>query len=222
MATSVLDTNHLRQNPVTIQVNDIHRFTVAEIISSHISSLLRKNPYPSQDQLLATIKQSIEKNRRRLNHKLRWEIPELHLDQKDIATVVFKAEYPHIKDFEMVENKEYPHSFCARTVINGVHHLIPVCITDIHEKAMLYLLGGIIKKYQQNNLYNNANTEYYLSIYINANADRLAEELTSFLDSYLSLLYIVPDQIIEELLLEKEHHNTFFFFPHNHVFYRQL
>lgn len=212
MATSILDMNHPRQNPVTIQVNDIHRFIVAEIISSPIASLLRKDPYPSQDQLLAAIKHSIEKNKRRLNRKLWCKIPELHLDQKDIATVVFKAEFPRIRNFEIVENKEYPHSFCATTVINGVHHQIPVCISDIHEKAMLYLLGGVIKKYQQNNLNNYTKTEYYLSLYIHANIDRLAEEFASFLDSYLSLLYIVPDKIIEELLLEKEHFTTFSFY----------
>jgi hypothetical protein len=193
--------NHVSEKPNTTPVNDIHRFIVTRAIKKQLSSFIRKNKYPTQIALINAINHAIKINIRRIKQEIHCYIPHIHLDPKDIAKIVFKSEFPESQQYEIIEkdNDIDALDLCNFYAKKGDRR-IPICITNIHESAILFILNRIIETYQATNLGDTEKTEHYISKYINDNLDKIALDLSLLLNSCLDLMYLIPDDIIEPLI----------------------
>lgn len=193
--------NHASKKTNTIPVNDIHRFIISRAIKKQLSSFLRKNKFPTQAALLNAINHAIEINSRHIKQEIHCYIPHIHLYPKDIAKIVFKSEFPESQQFEIIEkdNDIDALDLCNFYAKKGDLR-IPICITNIHESAILFILNRTIETYQATNLDDVEKTEHYISKYINDNLDKIALDLSLLLNSCLDLMYLIPDDIIEPLI----------------------
>lgn len=193
--------NHVSEKTNTIPVNDIHRFIVTRAIKKQLSSFIRKNKYPTQTALINAINHAIKINIRRIKQEIHCYIPHIHLNPMDIAKIVFKSEFPESQQFEIIEkdNDIDALDLCNFYAKKGDRR-IPICITNIHESAILFILNRTIETYQSTNLDDTEKTEHYVSKYINDNLDKIALDLSLLLNSCLDLMYLIPDDIIELLI----------------------
>jgi len=203
MELLILDpsSNHVSEKTNTMPVNDIHRFIVSRAIRKQLSSFLRKNKFPTQAALLNAINRGIEINSRHIKQEIHCHIPNIHLNPKDIAKIVFKSEFPESQQFEIIEKDN---DIDALDLYNFYakkgDRQIPICITNIHESAIIFILNRTIEIYQTTNLGDVEKTELYISKYINDNLDQIAVDLSLLLKSCLDLMYMIPDDIIEPLI----------------------